>query len=201
MNRKQKGFTLIELLVVIAIIAILAVVVVLTLNPSELLKQSRDSQRVSDISTIKSAIGLYLVDSASPNLASSSLGGYAACYVSTVTGKGTSTCGIFSKTYSSGLVSTTATAYRSNNAQGWLPVNFSQITYGSPLTSLPIDPVNNGTNYYAYAATTTGGYFFQINTFMESKKYNAGGTNNLVSTDGGPNNAVYEAGNDPGLGL
>jgi prepilin-type N-terminal cleavage/methylation domain-containing protein len=52
----RKAFTLIELLVVIAIIAILAVVVVLTLNPAEILKQSRDSNRVSDMDTLTHAL-------------------------------------------------------------------------------------------------------------------------------------------------
>ena len=59
---KKKGFTLIELLVVIAIIAILSVVVVLTLNPAEMLRRSRDSNRASDLSMIKTAISLYLAD-------------------------------------------------------------------------------------------------------------------------------------------
>ena len=199
-HKKKKGFTLIELLVVIAIIAILAVVVVLTLNPAELLRQARDSQRVSDLGTLKSAVSLYLVDTSFPNLASTTAG-YGGCYLSTVTTKGTSTCAIFQKTYPSSTISTTATLYRNNNAMGWLPVNFSQITYGSPLSALPVDPTNNGTYYYAYAATTTGGYFFQINTLMESKKYNASGTNDVVSTDGGPNNQVFESGSQPGLSL
>ena len=61
-HKKQKGFTLIELLIVIAIIAILAVVVVLTLNPAELLRQARDSNRISDFATIKSALSLYAED-------------------------------------------------------------------------------------------------------------------------------------------
>src|SRR5580704_3649915 len=61
-NKNRKGFTLIELLVVIAIIAVLAVVVVLTLNPAELLRQARDSNRISDFATLKSAIGLYSED-------------------------------------------------------------------------------------------------------------------------------------------
>src|SRR5271163_765603 len=61
-NKFRKGFTLIELLVVIAIIAILAVVVILTLNPAELLRQARDSNRESDFATLKSAIGLYSAD-------------------------------------------------------------------------------------------------------------------------------------------
>ena len=199
-NRKENGFTLIELLVVIAIIAILAVVVVLTLNPTELLRQARDSQRVSDLGTLKSAVSLYLVDTGIPNLASTSAG-YAGCYLSTVSAKGTSTCGIFQKTYASGTISTTATLYRNNNALGWLPVNFSQITYGSPLSALPVDPTNNASYYYAYVATTTGGYYFQINTLMESKKYNASGTNDVVSTDGGHNNQVFESGSQPGLSL
>ncbi len=55
-TRTREGFTLIELLVVIAIIAILSVVVVLTINPAEMLRQSRDSQRVSDLNTLRSAI-------------------------------------------------------------------------------------------------------------------------------------------------
>jgi hypothetical protein len=36
---------------------------------------------------------------------------------------------------------------------------------------------------------------------MESKKYNASGTNDVVSTDGGDNNKTYEVGNQPGLNL
>ncbi len=45
------AFTLVELLVVIAIIAILAVEVTLTLNPAQLLAQSRDATRISDMAT------------------------------------------------------------------------------------------------------------------------------------------------------
>jgi prepilin-type N-terminal cleavage/methylation domain-containing protein len=45
----RSGFTLIELLIVIAIIAILSVVVVLALNPAEMLRESRDNNRVSDM--------------------------------------------------------------------------------------------------------------------------------------------------------
>ena len=56
--------TLIELFVVIAIIAILAIVVVLTLNPAQLLAQSRDANRVSDMATHNSAINLYEIDQA-----------------------------------------------------------------------------------------------------------------------------------------
>jgi len=199
--QSRSAFTLIELLVVIAIIAILSIVVVLTINPAEMLRQSRDSQRISDLSTLRSAISLYLVDSAAPNLASSTAG-YGGCYLSTTGSNATSAarCGIFTSNYTN--VSSSVTNYRKNDSTGWLPVNFSQITLSSPLSSLPVDPLNNLANYYAYAATTTNGaYYFEIDTFMESKKYGANGTNDVVTTDGGDNNTAYEIGNKPGLNL
>ncbi len=58
----KKGFTLIELLVVVAIIAILALIVLLALNPVEMARRSRDSQRLSDLGTIRRAIDLALAD-------------------------------------------------------------------------------------------------------------------------------------------
>ena len=64
----SRAFTLIELLVVIAIVAVLAVTVILTLNPAQLLRQARDSNRTQDLATLKSAISLYLADVASPSL-------------------------------------------------------------------------------------------------------------------------------------
>lgn len=192
----KRGFTLIELLVVIAIIAVLAVVVVLTLNPAELLRQSRDANRLSDLSTMKTALMYYLTDASAPNLASSSLG-YSACYLSTLAGAGTTTakCGVFAGTYSNGNSSTTSALYRLNNSLGWVPVNLSQISYGSPISALPIDPINNTSSYYAYAASTTGSsFYFEIDAFMESKKYNASGTADVVTTDGGDNNGTLEEG-------
>ena len=91
----SRGFTLIELLVVIAIIAILAVVVVLTLNPAEMMREARDSNRLSDLATLQSAINLYNTDAA-VGAASGTLGNPNIVYVSlpdqTLTGSQTSTC-------------------------------------------------------------------------------------------------------------
>jgi prepilin-type N-terminal cleavage/methylation domain-containing protein len=193
-RRRRSGFTLIELLVVIAIIAILSVVVILTINPAELLRQSRDSTRISDLGTLKTALSLYLVDTASPNLASTTAG-YGSCYISS-TGLNATTsakCGVFASSYTADVTSS-ATNYRNVNSTGWLPVNFSQLSYGSPFGQLPVDPVNSLTYYYAYAATSSGGYAFEIDAFMESKKYGAGGSNNVVTTDGGDNANAFELG-------
>ena len=208
----KKGFTLIELLVVIAIIAILSVVVILTLNPAELLKQARDSNRVSDLSTLKSAISLYLSDVSSPNIAQSSTvatnfgctsGGtcYNYCYESTIAGNGTTTsrCGVFNNMSGTSNVSSSASTYQRNvDGNGWVPVNFTSISSGAPVGNLPVDPVNNVSYYYAYAASST--LTFEIDAFMESAKYTTG-ANGVIANDGGNNSSTYEVGTASNLAL
>lgn len=177
----KKGFTLIELLVVIGIVAVLATVVVLTINPAELLRQARDSNRMSDINTIKSALSLYLADASTP-----SLGTVTNCYTH-ISGVAAN-CG-FTSTYT--IVSSTS---RLVNGTGWVPVNFSGISSGSPLGNLPIDPVNSTTYFYAYAASSS--LTFELNANMESTKFTT-----EESTDGGNDAARYEVGTAPGLAL
>ena len=192
-KKSKKGFTLIELLVVIAIIAILSVVVILTLNPAELLRQSRDSNRISDMSVLKSAVSFYLVSVPTPALGTSTW-----CYIGASSGNATSMAGcmVFFKTATSTgggqVVSSTA---RTVDGTGWIPINFNAITAGgSPIGQLPIDPSNNDqVHFYAYTASTTGNVF-KLDAHMESAKYSNGGSNDVVSTDGGIDNYSYEVG-------
>src|SRR3989337_4252217 len=58
----RKGFTLVELLIVITILVILGIFVILLINPAEILAKSRDSQRISDLATMKGAMQLFLTD-------------------------------------------------------------------------------------------------------------------------------------------
>lgn len=208
MENARKGFTLIELLVVIGIVAILSVVVVLTVNPAELLRQARDSNRISDLGTIKAALSLYLSDASTPVLA----GSYTTCYKSNLS-VSTTKCGTtginwFATTGPLTAVATsTVTANRAVNGTGWLGASqaaaqgpdFSAISSGAPLGTLPVDPLNNAANYYAYAASST--LVFEINTDMESSRYKQGGTSDVESTDGGDHNQIYEVGTAPGLSL
>ena len=66
-NYKRKAFTLLELLIVIGILAILSTTVMIVINPADLLARARDSNRISDLSTVNSAINAFVVfyDSAS----------------------------------------------------------------------------------------------------------------------------------------
>ncbi len=221
-NRKnRKAFTLIELLVVIAIIAVLSVVVILSLNPAELLRQSRDSNRVSDMATLKSAISLYLADVSTPTL-----GTYPTCYtslyatpfeaiassgVSGTAGVSTSSCAVWlPTTVATTAVITSVGSARGVSGSGWIPVNLTLISSGAPIGSWPVDPVNATgsascaakTNlsscglFYTYEASGTT---FKTSAMMESQKYSDGGSNDVETTDGGNNGWYYEQGTNLAL--
>ena len=64
-RKSTPSFTLVELLIVIAILAVLAAAVVIVLNPAELLAQARDSQRITDMKTLKDSIDIWVVDNPS----------------------------------------------------------------------------------------------------------------------------------------
>ncbi len=188
----MKGFTLIELLIVIAIIAILATAVILLLNPAELLKQARDSQRISDLATFRKAIALYLSTTGSNLGGSSSL-----CYYFTTAVAPAANCG----GRHAGRTSTAVNS-RATDGTGWLTgPNFASIPGGSPLSVLPVDPrssaAGNSTLFYSYA--TDGISLFEIDADMESTRYANGGPDDAESTDGGNVATVREVGNAPGL--
>lgn len=181
-SNQEKGFTLIELLIVIAIVAVLATVVVLTLNPAELLRQARDSNRISDLSTLKSAMSLYLADGQS-----TSAWNNVTCYVDAAA----AIC--VTARFSANYATTATSTSRAVNATGWVPVNFTLISSGSPIGQLPVDPVRDATHFYAYAASSSTG-LFEVNAVMESTRYANGGSGNVESTDGGNNADLFEVG-------
>ncbi len=167
----RRAFTLIELLIVIAVIAILATVVILTLNPAELLAESRDSGRLSDMKNLDQAISLYEEDTGG------NLGVASTTYVSIPDPAATSSAG--TDCASLGLPALPAGDvyhcagtqwYRNVDGTGWIPLDFSSASCGSPMGSLPVDPVNATSSglYYTY---TTNGTQYELTAIMESQKY------------------------------
>jgi hypothetical protein len=88
--------------------------------------------------------------------------------------------------------------YQKTDGTGWIPINFSSVTPSSPLGTLPIDPVNAVSSrlYYTY---TTNGSQYETTAVMVSPVYKLGGTNDVISQDGGTLASVYEKGTKLGL--
>jgi prepilin-type N-terminal cleavage/methylation domain-containing protein len=186
----RTGFTLIELIIVIAIIAILATTVILVLNPAVILAEARDSQRIADLSQLNSALGLYLATSGAI------LNGGAAdkCYVQQTSAAVAAKCGGRHEDATIGTING-----RDVDGGGWIPVDFTAISGGSPLSALPVDPTSSATLFYSYA--TDAGSGFELNADMESARYGSGGSDDVETDDGGNKAGIYEIGNSQGLGL
>jgi len=180
MQRKigKKGFTLIELLVVIAIIGILTAVIVLVINPVEMMKKSRDSQRISDMGTIQTAINLALTDGKSFT-----------AFTENETYATAATTTVYATT---ATPATTGTAVQSNTGTGWVPLDFSTVSSGAPISALPLDPQNSVTSFYRFIHDGAGHY--KIDCAFESTEYTT--TQDKDGKDGGNNANRYEVGND-----
>ena len=182
--KTKKGFTLLELLIVIGILSILSTTVVLVINPAELLKKARDSQRISDLSTLKTAIAYYITETADP-----SIGGlYSAQTYSDLAAV---------KCTAGAAATTTATTV---DGAGWIPIGFSAMAGGSPIGSLPTDP-NKTTiaatpgRYYVYLVGSTTDLTFKLVANMESSYYSGpSGAGNVEANDGGTETLLYEVG-------
>jgi len=211
-NSLRKGFTLVELLIVIAILAVLAAAVVIVLNPGELLAQARDSQRLSDMDTLKNALTIYVAQIPSPSFGST-------CVVPTTDG----CCNVTACTtaFTGGAGATMVRTGNLVDGTGWVPVNFTTMAGGSPIPFLPVDPTNTTTYFYGFANTAAPTTTFELNAKLESQKHRVkmpfdGGDDNclcggvactsanvgnMTSAEATALTCMYEVGTEPGLDL
>jgi prepilin-type N-terminal cleavage/methylation domain-containing protein len=182
-TNNNKGFTLIELLVVIAIIGVLAAVVLLAINPAELLRRSRDSSRLSDMSTLRKGIDATVVE----QNGAVALPCTAVCASNDARG-------------------------RSAAGTGWLGVAAGTFDMTKYISTLPVDPVNGSctattgvatglgvatasqTCIYQFMSETGGTY--EIRTRLESTQNGVKAFN-----DGGDDADYFEIGTNSGLAL
>jgi prepilin-type N-terminal cleavage/methylation domain-containing protein len=191
MHHPNKGFTLIELLIVIGILAVLSTAAVLMLNPADMLAQTRDNTRMTDLNSINQALGLYQYYAPSPSFGTANT-----VYISLpdTDNIAPDDCDEYALPTLSGWFYHCALLndYRKIDGSGWVPVNLTEVSGGSPLATLPIDPINNVSQglYYSYI-----GGSWTINSILESQKYLSAN----AKTDGGADDARYETGPKPSL--
>jgi len=154
-----------------------------------MLRQGRDSTRMREIGSIHRALSMFQVDSPT-----ASIGAINTIHISIPSTD--STCANL------GLPPPlTGWTYRCVNADnlrridgnGWIPVNFTTMSQGSPLSHLPIDPTNTAvsSNFYVYV---TDGRTWVLASLIESERH----TPSAVR-DGGTDFARFEAGNNLAL--
>jgi len=216
----SSGFTLLELLIVIGILGVLSVALVFVLNPSESLKKARDSQRISDLTTLKKAIEIYKTNVRYPKLAGADNTGCKGTALTADWQPATdhiyysypSDTGVISATVLDGTTFSAGVAVQKTKANagktdgtGWLPIDFSSLSGGSPVSTLPVDPVNTIANLASPANTdlvyryicSEKDLTFELNATLESTAFTS--TDNKMAKDGGNNANYYEVGT--GLGV
>jgi prepilin-type N-terminal cleavage/methylation domain-containing protein len=167
---KKYGFTLIELLIVIGILAILVVTVLVTLNPAEAQKKTRDTKRMKDMGTLVAIVDQYINDGNAP-----------VCTVAT---------GCVSTDQSGGTECDNAPA-------NWLDIDVSN--YCTQLPIDPRNGQSTTVYGETAAVTTTyrvkmSGSDYEVNVRQESK-----GNSKNVDSDGGDSTKWAEAGSSTTL--
>jgi prepilin-type N-terminal cleavage/methylation domain-containing protein len=168
-----KGFTLIELLVVMGILGVLMAVTILVINPAEYLKRSRDTQRISDIQTVHSAVSLAVASGVV-------LGSHTNCYA-TIAATPAVICN------GGASVSPTVGDRTATGATGWV----HGVDISSSFGALPIDPSSSASTFFYLWAISSSTYELNVAT-LESVYYVT--TNPVAANDGGNANASCVAG-------
>jgi len=141
---------------------------------SEMYKEVADSQTISDLNTLKAAINLYLstVSESDLNL---------------------SIC-------KKGVIYSSDKGTYAVDGTGWLPIDFTKTSGGSPLSVLPIQSGKDGLSHYQFSCSPLNNSFvFELDAKLTSTRYSSSGTKDVVSVDGGDNPNIYEIGTNLNL--
>ena len=188
-NKNQFAMALIELIVAAGILAILAGIATVSVNPAELLKQSRDVRRIADIKNLSVNI-----EKAKYNSQHTTMGTPGVVYISLP--DSSFNCDNLSLPelppgFSYHCVPPEDLFNTGGN--GWLPIDFDSNTSLTDVDMLPIDPINSLDSgmYYSYSVSADNGYLIASENF-ESEKYDIAGDKDQTSTDGGNDDYEYE---------
>jgi len=154
----------------------------------EMLRQGRDSTRMREIGTLHRSLSMFQIDR--PIVP---MGVPNTIYVS-IPGDALGNCvGLPLPPPGWEYRCVSAANLRNINGTGWIPIDFTVMPRGSPLASLPVDPVNTVASG-AFYAFVTDGRTWTLASLLESE-----GHAPSAARDGGTDFARFEAGNNLAL--
>ena len=185
-----KRFSARRLVLIYAFLVILGVLAIWILNPKSILEGARDKQRFAELESVDKAIGFAMHQD--PNIF---LGEANVVYLSLPDLDGDRGCLEYKDlpplTLGWRYVCVSKGDITRVDGTGWIPIKFNGLPIVT-LDSLPFDPLGDAKLgfYYAYVPG------WEIDAQLESKKYQWGGSEDRMGTDGGNTNLLYEAGSD-----
>ncbi|GIW65695.1 MAG: hypothetical protein KatS3mg094_214 [Candidatus Parcubacteria bacterium] len=193
----KKGFTLIELIAVLSALGIISTFVINLIKPLDIIKCSRDTQRINDLNSLNSAIAHYFSETNNPDLDGPyfSNSGFdessSSIFISIPKDKESTSTSFSFEGKNWLIIQPSSTALSSLiNGQGWLPINFLSLSKKA-INLLPVDPINSfNKNYFYSYAFKKSAKSYELNAKFECPKFIE-----IAKSDGGDSES-FEVGTD-----
>ena len=153
-----------------------------------MLRQGRDATRMGNIGTLHRTLSMFQIDRPGDSMGSPGV-------INVSIPSDLTDCDNLGLPPIPGWVyrCVTAANLRNINGTGWIPINFTTMSRGSPLSSLPVDPINTVASG-AFYVFVTDGRTWNFASLLESQRHAPS-----AIEDGGTDFARFEAGNNLSL--
>ncbi|MCS7183919.1 MAG: fibronectin type III domain-containing protein [Patescibacteria group bacterium] len=193
----RRGFTFIELITVLASLGILSSVVITLIKPIDIIRCSRDTQRIADLNALNSALGHYLSEVKNPDLDGPyfSHSGFdevsSTIFLSIPKDRAATSTIVSFEGKIWRIIQPSSTIFSSRlNGEGWLPIDFLSLSKRH-FNVLPLDPVNSfNKNYFYSYAFKRNTKSYELNSKFECQKFIE-----IAKNDGG-DSELFEVGSD-----
>ncbi len=196
----KKGLTLIEVIIILALLSIFYGFFITFFKISNFFVIARDNQRINDLVLLNSVLNLYLQNATSIDLDGPYLSQRAIDEATPTIFVSVPSEVEYFPPYSTNSIAyqvyqQSRNNYRAIDGKGWIPIDFTEISYTGNISQLPVDPINTkeGNFFYLYAFRVDP-FGYELSCFLEYPEFQRGGKKDKVSRDGGNDDQRFEIG-------